>query len=212
MHGIWLIAFILQWIVLLLLAALLAGVLRYLAAFQEKVRLAAPTISIFEVGQRVSDFALPDIQGKSVASTSLIGRGQNTLLLLLSATCGSCQTLIEQVAELTRRAGGVTATGWHVVLVIVANPGVVDDVVQKYPQLLSEGITVLQGTKEGVLKQYGITGVPTGLAIDAQGQLLDQTLNPHVNWLYKILRVPAPKESLAPEWQGTRSPVIEVPV
>jgi cytochrome oxidase Cu insertion factor (SCO1/SenC/PrrC family) len=197
---------------LLLLVVLLAGVLRYLAAFQEKVRLAAPTISIFEVGQFVGDFTLPDIEGNSVASTSLIGRGQNTLLLLLSATCGSCQTLIEQVVELTRRTGGVRATGWHLVLVIVAEPGMVDDVVQQYPQLLSEGITVLQETKGEVLKQYGVTGVPTGLAIDGRGQLLDQTLNPHVNWLYKTLRVPAPKESLTPEWQGTRSPVIEVPV
>lgn len=57
MQGIWLIAFILQWAMLLLLAVLLAGVLRFLASFQEKMALAAPPISRFELGERTGDFA-----------------------------------------------------------------------------------------------------------------------------------------------------------
>lgn len=212
MHGIWLIAFILQWVMLLLLVVLMAGVLRYLTAFQEKIRLAAPTITIFEVGQRVGDFTLPNIHGNTIASTSFLGRGQNVVLLLLSATCSSCLTLTSQVAELASRAEGVGAIGWHIVLMIGGEPEMIDGLVKQYPQVLSDGITVLMETKATVFQQYGITGVPTGLAIDAQGRLLSQTLNPHVNWLYKTLRVPAPTETLTSGWDGTRVPVIEVPV
>ncbi len=212
LQGIWLVAFVLQWAVLLLLVILLAGVLRYLATFQEKIRLAAPTISIFEVGQRVSDFVLPDLRGASVASTNLIGRGQKTMLLLLSATCGSCLTLIDQVAELAQRTGGVKATGWQLVLIVVAEPGTADELVEHHQQLLSDGITILQETEGGVLQRYGVTGVPTGLALDAHGHLLDQTLNPHITWLYKTLRVSAPSEPITTGWQSKRGPIIEVPV
>ncbi len=44
------ITFILQWVMLLLLVVLLAGVLRYLAAFQEKVRLAGYLIKNLGAG------------------------------------------------------------------------------------------------------------------------------------------------------------------
>ncbi len=125
---------------------------------------------------------------------------------------GVYRLLIDQVAELAQRTGGVKATGWQLVLIVIAEPGTADELVEHHQHLLSDGITILQETEGGVLQRYGVTGVPTGLALDAHGHLLDQTLNPHITWLYKTLRVSAPSEPITTGWQSKRGPVIEVPV
>lgn len=89
MHGIWLLTFVAQWILLLTLTLFVVGILRYMAGIQERLELAAPHISRFDVGERVSDFVLPDITGRVVDSREFIGNGNSTILLFLNPECSS---------------------------------------------------------------------------------------------------------------------------
>ena len=68
MAGIWLIAFVLQWVLLILLAILMAGVLRYLSFVQRNIHLVTRYATRFEKGDRISHFELADLSGFPVVS------------------------------------------------------------------------------------------------------------------------------------------------
>ncbi len=210
MHGIWLIAFVVQWILLALLAVLFAGVLRYLASLQEKLQLAAPLISRFELGEQVGAVDVTDLHGNQATSTQAIGQGRNVLLLLLSPKCGSCKTIVAQITEMARRPGGVLASGWSITLLFAGDRPTIDEVVQKNPPLLSDGITLLIDEQGVSLAQYGIPSVPTGLALDRRGRLLTQSMNPHANWMYKTLTIDAPAQSVSEGVQALITPTLNV--
>jgi len=194
MSGLWAIAFVLQWVMLLLLAIVLAGVLRFLASFQEKMQLAAPSTSRFELGERVDHFELPDLRGHLISSKDFLERNHRELLLLMTPTCGSCRDLALQIAELTTRPGGLEALTWPLVLVISGKRQEVESFAKDYPVLLSPAITMLVDEDATLLQQYGLTSVPTGIAVDNGGVVRHQSKNPHVNWLYKILDVKPPPQ------------------
>jgi len=195
MHGIWLVAFVLQWILLLLLAVLFAGVLRFLASFQEKIQLAAPPVSRFELGERVGAFELPDLVSRTISSQDVLQRYPQSLLLLLTPTCTSCRMVLSQVAELASRDGGLGRLNSQFVCIIAGKHIDVESVVQQHPVLLSDRITILVDEQARVLGQYLIPSVPTGLVVDQTGRVLDQSMNPHANWVYKVLDVPPPAQS-----------------
>ena len=197
MHGIWLFAFVAQWLLLLLFAVVLVGVLRYLSVTQERMRLAAPPISRFELGESVDAVAVEDLQGRPAMSTGALERGRNVALLFVSASCGSCRTVIAQIAELAGRDGGVAASGWSLALLFSGDRAAVEKVVRSNPALLSDGIAVLVDEQGTSMMRYQIMSVPTGLALDQRGRLLDQTLNPHASWLYTTIGIAPPERPAA---------------
>src|SRR2546430_5115552 len=102
MQGFWLVAFLVQWVLILFLTILMIGVLRSLASLQEFISQSSPDRSRFELGEQVSNFSLIDLQGNSIASQSLLGHGQKVLLVFLNSTCGSCSIMTKQLAELAK--------------------------------------------------------------------------------------------------------------
>ncbi len=210
MQGIWFVAFVLQWVLLIVITVLLAGVLRYLAAFQERMKLAAPPISRFELGERVSDFELPDLRGGIFPSRSL--RGQAAVFLSISPGCGSCRSVVAQIAELATRPGTMEALGQRIVLIVSGKREAFNDMLRENPDLNSDALIVLNDEKGIISHQYGIISVPSGIAIDQGGRVRSQSMNPHVNWLYKVLEVTAPVGTVEPVGKRTFvGPAIHVP-
>jgi len=193
MEGIWLIAFVLQWILLLLLAVLMGGVLRLLGSVQQRLQLVAPPTSRFELGERVSDFELPDLDGRLFTSNSVVGFNQKVLLLFLNITCISCKTVVERVAELANQGRRLKELGWSFILICHGGPAEVKDLVT--PLASQDVVVVIDG--EGIVyQQYGIRAFPAGIAIDSLGRVIDQSTNVGSSWLYRVLGAPVPAHPL----------------
>lgn len=194
MQGLWLIAFLVQWVLVLTLIVLVIGVLRYLVSVKERWNLAIPAITKYELQQRIDDFELPDGAGVIVKSTDAFSQS-GAVILLVTATCQSCTALLTQVSEVVTRHEVLLAKP-----IIVIALGSKDDVerdLSPYAGLTSSQVTVLIDEQGIAVQQFGVDAVPTGFSVDREGHMLNQTSNPHLaNWLYVVTKVPPPKEPI----------------
>lgn len=194
MQGIWLIAFVVQWVMLLVLTLLVAGILRHLAVMQERWDLAAPPITTYEINQPIAEFELLDAAGTKVQSRDLLHQSSGTVILFVSTTCASCSTMLDQVSELIARQDlSLTKT---IVVIVVGVAGSLARFLDQHPGLVNSRDVKMLADVDGIaLRQFGVVSVPTGLAVDRKGRLVTQTLNPHVtNWLYTVLDTTPPMQ------------------
>jgi|SRR5579863_165698 len=194
MQGIWLVAFVLQWIVLLVLLLLVAGLFRYLGSIQGRGELATSQATRFEMGERIDPFVLSDLQNRPVDSKILL-KGKS-LVFFVSSGCQGCKTMLKQVAELANREGGLKGLGWTFAFICYGTRENVEAFFKEY--LPTEDITVLLDERSMVSNQFAIRSVPVGIALDERVRVVDQSINPHVDWLYQVLNVPAPLEDSDP--------------
>lgn len=207
MQGIWVVAFAMQWALLGLLALLVAGVLRYLTSIQELMSQAAPHISKYEIGDVVDHFSLPNLRGQDLNSQQLL-RANKVLLFLISAHCTACNSLLMQIAEFTGRGESLQDLGWSIVLIFSGEEAAIKDIVSANQGLQVPGVEILLDTESSVLRRFGARAVPTGIAIDRDGRLLAQSLNPHFNWLYTTLKVLPPVEPIKDTSNGEMEPMV----
>lgn len=193
MQGPWLIAFIVQWVVVLVLMLLVVGILRHLVSLEEQWRLAAPPISSYKVGQLIGKFELPDVTGTMVRSPELLAGSEGAVLLFASSTCSACVSLLAQVSGLI----GNRSVALKKSLVVIGEGGVgaADRILEAHPSLRGSQVVFLSDDESAVLHQFGITSVPTALVVDDKGRLIDQSLNPHTEkWLFGKLGVVPPAD------------------
>lgn len=204
MQGLWLIAFIVQWILVLGLVVLVIGILRYLASIQERWNLAIPTVSSYELHQHIGEFELPDRTGTMLKSRNLLHQS-GAVLLFITAGCQSCTTLLAQVSELVTRRNLVLAR--PLILIAIGDRKKVEQLLSMHVNLASDRVMILIDEKSAVLHQFGISSLPTGLAVDHEGRLMNQTFNPHAaHWLYKIIEVTPPEQPVTQNMQAIISP------
>lgn len=192
MQGLWLVAFGLQWLLILILCVLVAGILRYLGSIQEKIDLVAPAISRFALGERVSEFTLQDIWGNTFASTSWIGQREQVMLLFLNPTCDGCKTVVKQLAEVLQRPERVEGEEWSFLLICPGELVAIKEMVESL--LSSQKVAILhdEDADKLVSRDYGVRTHPTGMALDKRGRVVDQSFNPHAGWLYQVMGIPEP--------------------
>lgn len=194
MSGMWMIAFVLQWIVLLIFAVLIVGVLRYLSFVQGNIHAVTHYASRFEQGDRISHFELPNLEGLPVVSKALFDRSQRTLLLFLSPSCRGCDAVIEDLTNLVKRERGLKRFGWSVVAVYTG-PYVSRDAVEKHidPSLLNE-VTVVVDEKGLIAQRYDLRIFPVGIAVDHLGRVVDQSSRSMARWLKQTLQASQPSQ------------------
>lgn len=199
MQGPWIIAFIVQWVVVLVLILLVVGILRHLAVLEEQWRLATPPISSYEVGQLIGEFELPDVTGTMVRSPELLAGSEGAVLLFASSTCSACVSLLAQVSELISNRS--VALGKSLVVIGEGGVGAADRLLEAHPGLRGSQVVLLSDDESAVLHQFGITSVPTALDVDGKGRLIDQSLNPHAEkWLFRKLGVTPPADLPSGGW------------
>lgn len=196
MEGFWIVAFLVQWFLLIILSILVFGILRYLRSIQSQLQTTSQRITRFNQGDKISDLTLIDLDGNSMSISQLFNHGRKVLLLLLTTTCSSCEAIVLQLAELVKREGGLTATGWSVALICYDQQQEVGRLTKDLEK--GEGITVLVDSEAIAARQYFPASLPVGIALDEHGYVLDQSPNPGPNWLYLTLNVPAPDRSVLP--------------
>lgn len=194
MTGMWIVAFVLQWVLLLLLTVLLIGVLRYLGLVQKNIHLVTRYASRFEEGDHINHFELADLEGLPVVSKALLSQSKKTLLFFLTPGCSGCKAVISQIANLARAEGGLKKFGWSFVLIYTGSPAQVKAQVAPIP--LGEATILVD--EEGTLhRQYDIRAFPVAIAADEQGKVLRQKLGKDIeSWLFTLLNAPeAPMKS-----------------
>ncbi len=207
MEGIWLIAFLVQWALLLFLAVLVAGVLRQLRFMQERWQLAAPPVTVYELHQQVAEIVLPDVTGRQVHLSEHLARGDGGVILFVTPTCSSCATVLAQVSELISRQGMSLAKTF--VIIVLGNRADVESILRSQPKLRCERVALLSDEGAKVAGQFAITVVPTGLAVDSERRVLDQTFNPHAaNWIYKAVSATPPLQPVTQQASGLVVPTI----
>ncbi|MGH2411438.1 MAG: peroxiredoxin family protein [Chloroflexota bacterium] len=208
MQGPWIAVFVAQWVLLVFLTVLVAGVLRYLGAIQERLTLAAPHISRYELGDAIDSFTLPTIDGEELRTQDLLRGPVGALIFLLSPSCPACKTMVAQVAEVAERPDRLAKLGWSIAVVTSGERKAVEEMRAAYPGLMSPGVFVLYDPDASVLRRFGVGAVPTGMAVDTKGRVVRQSLNPHQNWLYKMLDVLPPSEPVRAESARNMDPLI----
>lgn len=197
MTALW-VAMGINFLVLILIALLVAGILRHLQSLQMRLEESIPHITRFEAGEPVTSFTLADLAGRDISSDGLIGNGQPSVLLLLTASCAECDAIVNQLVELTTRPGGMGSIGWNVVTVWYGEP---DAVESKAAALSEAGIPVLVDRQASLSRGYLVSSLPVGMAIDGKGRLTSQSANPGPSWLYRSLAVEAPTKPLQATWR-----------
>lgn len=204
MQGIWLLAFVMQWALVLLLAALVVGILRYLHSVQERWDLAVPAISKYEIRQKIDDFELPDISGTKIKSRDVL-LASGSAILVVTPSCRSCLALLDQVSELVNRSNTILT---KTILIIVAGTrDQLENLLRIPPVLDSQQVILLYDEDSSTLKTFGLRAVPTGLEVDREGYLINQTFNPQADhWLYKVVGAPLPEKPIVQGHVGTIIP------
>jgi peroxiredoxin len=184
MTGIWIVAFALQWVLLLLLAILTVGVLRYLSFVQNNIHLVTRYASRFEEGDRIGRFELSDLNGLPVLSKTLLNTSKKTLLFFLSTSCNGCDAVIHRLASLSKQNEGLKKYEWSFVLIFIGSRTSIEARVAQLP--LGE-ITVLIDENGTLYQQYDIRTFPVTIAVDDQGSVMAQKLGDISNWLPDVL-------------------------
>jgi peroxiredoxin len=176
MQGIWLVAFIAQWILLLLLAFLMVQAMRFLRLLYKRL---PPNTSV-KHGDHISDFELPDIHNQLVRSSSLPGHDKSMLLLFVRSTCSSCRLLVKHIAKVAQQRADANRFPCHIVFVCSGKRSDIEKMMNILPTL--GDITVLVDKDEIVFAWYGIQTTPFGLAINSRGKVYSLLTHPAGNW------------------------------
>lgn len=196
MEGIWLMAFLVQWVLMVFLGLLVIGILRQLNVMQQRWNMAAPPITALEIGDELPPVTLPDLHGSAVAVNARL-RHRGGALLFLSADCSSCRMLLERLSRLEQRERnhGQDRDGQkEVVLVVMGDQAKARRLLDEFPHLAEQACVVFDA--DGVMsRRLAIVAVPTGIAVDEDGRVVSQTFNPHAGqWLSQALRVDIPAQ------------------
>ncbi|HLX40962.1 MAG TPA: redoxin domain-containing protein [Ktedonobacteraceae bacterium] len=176
MQGIWLVAFIAQWILLLLLAFLMIQTMRFLRLLSRRL----PPGTSIKVGDHISDFELPDIHNQPVSINSLLGHDKSTLLLFVRSTCSSCRLLVKHVARAAQQRASVNGLPCQIVFVCSGKRADIEKMMNILPEV--GDITVLVDKDEIVFAYYNIQSTPFGLAINSAGKVYSLLTHPAGNW------------------------------
>jgi hypothetical protein len=163
MQGIWVLTFLVQWVLVLLLAVLVVGILRYLHSVQERWDLAVPAISKYEIRQKIDDFELPDVSGTKIRSRDVF-LPSGVAILVVTPSCRSCLALLDQVSELVKRPNTVLTK--PILIIVAGTRDHLENLLRISPALDSQQVILLYDEDSSTLKTFGLRAVPTGLEVD----------------------------------------------
>jgi methylamine dehydrogenase accessory protein MauD len=154
----WAIAIVFLWLAVIALAVVVLGLLRQLMPLLERAVASTTEFAISAqgplVGHQLPYFVARDAEGKAIEQQQF--RGRPSLLLFLSAGCGPCKWLAEELgqADLGELADQ---------LIIIAGPDA--------PEALGipAGLRILTESANEVSGALAIRGTPFAVAVDPSG-------------------------------------------
>ncbi len=123
------------------------------------------------VGQPLADFALPDLQGRSVQLSALRGK-----VVFINVWATWCQPCIDEMPTIQRLYEQLHGRGLEVITVSLDPLG--EQVISPFMHRYQLTFPVLLDTKSDVEKLYGTTGVPESFIVDKHGLLVEKVVGP----------------------------------
>ena len=121
---------------------------------------ANPRSEVLQSGEAAPDFALPAVQGDTVALSAL--QGKSTLLAFVTAECPYCQKLNKQLEAFELNADQ------QLVFICTGEEGA-----RKISETYSFAYPVLIDSAGAVSQAYKTPGVPTVYQISSEGKVVD---------------------------------------
>jgi hypothetical protein len=195
----WIAAFILQWIVLLLLCVLLLGVLSRMGDLGQSEVLATastPVTSLID-GDVIPVFHARTLSGDDWSSVELLGQHRRGILLVGTKECHACGILDRELIELSNRFDGIANLETTILLLLIGRDALGDSHGgSEYELSTTTDVLVLRDEDGVALRDFRVRSVPVGIAFNAEGEIVSQSRNPHAGWLYEVLSVPQPDEPI----------------
>lgn len=115
---------------------------------------------VLQPGEAAPDFALPTVEGDTVALSAL--QGKSTLLAFVTAECPYCQKLNKELEAFELN------TDQQLVFICTGEEGA-----RKISETYSFTYPVLIDSAGAILQAYKTPGVPTVYQVDAQGKVVE---------------------------------------
>lgn len=157
MSGLWLVAFVALWVLVLVEALLVLAVMRQLGLVYDRL---PPTRTGLPPGTVAPDFTLPDLNGRPRSLKDYAGR--MVILAFVSPGCSACKPLLPALNDLFSMDG----QGDRAVLVACGGPP------EDCRQLSADNDVlppVLLGAESGMWDLYSVPGVPYAVSINEKG-------------------------------------------
>ncbi len=159
MSGLWLISYVALWILFLVMALLLIGLLHLVGEIYKAMSLEPPVTSL-KKDEEAPEIVLQDLKGKRATTEQF--RGRITAFVIVSEGCSHCHKLLEEMANAKKELSKSSMP--QVVLLSL-------DGLTKTKQLINQfeltGIFVTLADPTGELrKKWGVTSIPTTVLVD----------------------------------------------
>lgn len=163
MSGIWLVAFVIQWVLLLMMGYALLVVMQHFGALYaalETVRVGEPETLKLIPGEAPPPLHLTDLAQQDV-SLHQFGGGPISLTVI-SPACGPCKLLLQELATAPARQVG------HAIVSV----GTGADTLALIRALPSLDCPLLLASYSDIKAFWGVTATPTTIELDAAGRFV----------------------------------------
>jgi thiol-disulfide isomerase/thioredoxin len=193
MTGLWMFSYIVLWILFLVMAVILIGVLRNLGVIYESLANSRPSSTHQVPTKLVAGEPLPiafALHGLGDAPVSLSDfRGAKTAFSIVSPSCGPCHTLLQAIARDEIKPDPQDVT---VLKRVIVSVGDIADTMRLIKQAdLRQEVPVLIDREGKVAEEWGITSTPTTVIVDA-----------HLKVVRHITGLSLPAQQAAPNLTG----------
>lgn len=188
----WITVFALQWMLLVILALLIMGLLNKVGRLEDMASQGPMQVTRYATGDPLPSFTATTLEGMEWSSDVGLASGEPGLLLLATTECQACQILMQQLVELDGRAGpsGLTKR----IFLLILGKGSPSPEMFGEPVVTLRGVTTLFDSGQVAGTMFGLRSVPVGISFDAKRRVTSQSRNPHAGWLYDELGVAQPEE------------------
>lgn len=184
MNEIFLTAFALQWVAIILMALLIVGLFRQVGMLHERLGpVGALTLSGgAKVGQAAPIFELPSLTGGDIRLGGTSDDGRSTLLFFLSPTCPVCKTMLPVLVSMAKEHR-------HSTRLVLASDG---DEAAQMKMILREKLSDHPFVLSTDLGQaHGVGKLPYAVLLDPDGKVAAKGLinnREHVDSLFEAQR------------------------
>lgn len=170
MTGPWIAAFVVQWVLVLLLGGLVLGLLRRVSAHLERVQ-GADTVAVnprfgLQPGARFASFTGYDVDGRPAPFEDLVEGSDHSALLFLGPECPACRSLIDQLSL----EGWTEASDGRLVVILSDEPAS-SDLAKRM-----KGLTVLLDRGQRLAGLFNTDVSPNLFAVSREKHVLRQEL------------------------------------
>lgn len=184
MSGVFLAAFALQWLAILVLAVMMVALLRQVGLLHERL---GPVGALTlpggpQVGDVAPRFDLPSLNGGTVQVGGVDADGRSTLIFFLSPTCPVCKSMLPVLLSMAKESGGA-------IRLVLASDGDEDKQRHMIGQERLDAYPFVLSTDLGIA--HGVGKLPYAVLLDAEGKIAAKGLinnREHVESLFEAQR------------------------